>query len=102
MQETLTIILILQMGEPRLQKVRRELIVLSPDPPHCLNVTLIGFQSVHFPSHIRHYTQERYFLILRDKKLLELETLTLDQQCFQRKILIKRGRHKKFMNRNLS
>ena len=69
---------------------KRYMRVLSPDPPHCLNVTLIGFQSVHFPSHIRHYTQERYFLILRDKKLLKLENLFLDQQCFQRMTLIKR------------
>jgi len=41
MQETLTIILILQMGELRLQKVRRELIVLSPDPPSFLSPAVL-------------------------------------------------------------
>ena len=33
--------------------------VLPPNPPYSLNVTLIGFQSVYFPSNMRPYTQER-------------------------------------------
>ena len=53
--------------------------VLPPTPPCYLNVTLTGFQSVHFPSNVRHYTQERSFLTLRDKKSVNLEKLTLDQ-----------------------
>ena len=54
-------------------------IFLSPATPCYLNVTLLGFQSVQFPSDMRHYTQEKSFLTLRDKKLLKLENLILDQ-----------------------
>ena len=74
----------------------------SPSYLSLLLVTLIGFPSVQFPSDLRHYTQERYFPTLRDKKPLKLENLTLDQQCFQRKILIKREKCKKLINRNLN
>ena len=39
--------------------------------PYSLNVILIGFQSAHFPSSVRHNTQESAFLTLMDKKLLK-------------------------------
>ena len=38
---------------------------------------------------------------LRGNKPLNLEKLTLAQQCFQRKIVIKGGKSKKLINRNL-
>ena len=50
---------------------------------------------MHFPSYMRHYIQERSFQTLKKKMPLKLENLTLDQQCFQRKILIKRQKCKK-------
>ena len=58
--------------------------VLLP-PPCYSNVTLIGFQSVHFPSDVRLYTQEWSFLTLRDKKPLKLENLTLHSNAFREK-----------------
>ena len=66
------------------------LTVFPPSPPCYSNVTLMGFQS-----NVRRCAQSWSFATLRDKKLFKLETLTLDQQCFQRKVLIKRGRCEK-------
>ena len=57
-------------------------------PSLWLECGLNSVQSVHLPSKVRHYTQERFFPALRVKKVLE--NLTLDQLCFQRKLLIKR------------
>ena len=51
------------------------------------NVTSIGFQCVCFPSIIEYHTQERSFLALRDKKSLKPENPSLNQHCFQRKII---------------
>ena len=42
----------------------------------CSNVTLVGVQSLHLPSNMRHYNQEGLFLILRNKRPLKLENLT--------------------------
>ena len=51
------------------------------------NVTSIGFQCVCFPSIIEYHTQERSFLALRDKKSQKPENPSLNQHCFQRKII---------------
>ena len=73
--------------------------VLSPTAPSYSNVTSTGFQSLPFPSRMRHHTQEKSFLTQRDKKPLKLENLTLDQGYFQRKNLLKRGKCKELRNR---
>ena len=65
-----------------------------------LNVTLIGFQSMHFPSNVKQSTQERLFLIPKYKRSLKLENLTLDQWYFQRRTVIKRGKYKNLVKRN--
>ena len=40
---------------------------LPPTPPCYLNMTSVGFQSVHFPFKVGHNTQEKSFLAPRDK-----------------------------------
>ena len=45
---------------------------------------------------------QRSFLALRDKMLLKPENWTPYQQCFQRKVLIKRRKYKKLINTNLN
>ena len=47
--------------------------VLLPIPPCYSNVTSVGFQSVYSLSDVRCYTQERPFLVLRDRKTLQLK-----------------------------
>lgn len=44
--------------------------------------------------------QQRTLVGIKGQKPLKSENLTFDQQCFQRKILIKRGTCKKLINRN--
>ena len=58
--------------------VKKCLRPLLPTHPCYWNVTLTGFQFVHFPSNMGHYTQQSSFLALRVKKTLKLENLTLD------------------------
>ena len=57
---------------------------------------------MHFSSYVRQYIHESSFQTLKNKKPLKLENLTLDQQCFQRKVLIKRRKYKKLINTNLN
>ena len=66
-----------------------------PSPLCYSNLTLIGFQYVYFPSDMIHYTQKISLVTLKNKRLLKVENVTLDQQCFQRKIKIKTGKCKK-------
>lgn len=47
-----------------------------------LLVAPIGFQSVYFPSNLKHFIWKRSFLAWRDKSPLRLEYTTLDQQSF--------------------
>jgi len=61
----------------------------------------------HFPIYslsLQHETPHtgEAFLIRRNRKERKLEIQTLDQQCFQRKIFIKRGKCKILINRNLT
>ena len=46
-------------------------------------------------SSLRHYIQKWSLLTLKGKKALKLENLTVDQLCFQKKILIKGWKCKK-------
>lgn len=55
------------------------------------NVATCSFQSMHGSSDVGYDEQERSFLAQRDKPL-DMETPILDQQCFQEKLLIKRGK----------
>ena len=43
-----------------------------------LKLTLIGFQRVHFPSDVRHYSQKELSWHWEAKGLMKLENLTLD------------------------
>lgn len=52
--------------------------MLPSTPPCYLNVTSRDFQSVHFPSYMSYYTQESFFLALRDKNPLNLENIISD------------------------
>ena len=58
------------------------------------------FPILHFPSNVKQSTQEMLFLTPKDKRSLKLENLTLDQQCFQRRTVIKRGKYKNLVKRN--
>ena len=70
----------------------KKCLTFSPLTPSChSNMTWIVFQSIYFPSNVRHYTNEGSFLALKDKKLLKLDTLTPNYNAF-RKILIERGK----------
>ena len=53
--------------------------VLSPTSLCYSNVTSTGFLSVHSPFSVRHCSKESSSLALRDKNLLNLERLTLEE-----------------------
>ena len=61
-------------------------------PSLLLECDPIRFPICALPSHMRPWKQGRALLTLRDKKPLKLENLSLDQWCFQRKLLSKRGK----------
>ena len=65
--------------------------VLPPTSSCYSNVISIGFQSVYFPSDVRHYTQERSFLAMRDEKPLKLKTWLLIRDVFRERSWIKGG-----------
>ena len=50
---------------------KRYMRVLPPAPPCCSNVTLIGFQSVHFLSDIRHYNPRKILPDTEGQKAVE-------------------------------
>ena len=65
-----------------------------------LKCDLNRFPILHFPSNVKQSTQEMLFLTPKDKRSLKLENLTLDQQYFQRRTVIKRGKYKNLVKRN--
>lgn len=70
--------------------------VFHPIPFYFFNIMLICFQSLHFPSDMRHCTKQRIFLPLRDKNLLKILKTMLS------KIFIKKRKHNKKLTASVS
>ena len=67
---------------------------MLPLTPYYSNVTLTGFLPGHFAFDMRHYTQERSFLTLKDKILLKAENIVFISKSFRERSSLKGGSEK--------
>ena len=68
--------IILDEIQKNLEKTLAEQKIFSLTSAYYFNVIVISFKSVHFLSSMRYYTQETFFLALRNKNPLKVENQT--------------------------